>query len=112
MSAATRNRTILLRYIFPSICASLGTWQILRWNQKRRILDELELSIYSQPKSLEEADGLLTTKLKISPVSTGERALLGPRGLGPPLGYGYTLFEKAKLPNGYTDYINNYDLIF
>lgn len=100
---SVRNRTILLRFVFPSICASLGIWQILRWQQKRQLLEELEAKISSEPlkiKSIQELDQAAFSKYEIEPKSTGQRALLGPRGLGAPLYYGYTLFESAKLPSG------------
>ena len=100
---SVKNRTILLRLIFPSICASLGTWQIFRWQQKRQLLQELEAKIRSEPlkiESVQEIEQVPFSKYKIEPKSTGERALLGPRGLGAPLYYGYALFEAAKLPSG------------
>ena len=100
----TRNRTILLRIVFPVICGSLGTWQIMRWQQKQKLLKEMEDIIYGQAHEIEsfagdEIGNGPIMKFKISPKSTGERALLGPRGLGS--GYGYTLFEKVELvPSG------------
>lgn len=100
---STRNRTFLLRFIFPSICGSLGTWQILRWKQKRKILQELETKINSEPlkiESVKEVEQVPFSKYEIEAKSTGKRALLGPRGLSAPLYYGYTLFESAKLPSG------------
>ena len=95
----TGNRTILLRYIFPSICASLGTWQIYRWQRKQLLLKELVDSINSEPIKVESFDSVNSKSLKmaIEAESTGERALLGPRGLSNKSGYGYTLFEKAQL---------------
>ena len=100
----SRNRTILLRLIFPSICGSLGTWQIFRWKRKQQLLKELDEKINSEPfeiKSLDEVTlDKLSAKFKFAVKSTGEQALLGPRGLGGASGYGYTLFEKAQLPNG------------
>lgn len=101
----TRNRTILLRIVFPVICGSLGTWQILRWQRKQKLLQEMEEIIHGQAREIESfasdeiGNGSSIMKFKISPKSTGERALLGPRGLGS--GYGYTLFEKVELvPSG------------
>lgn len=103
MSASIRNRTILLRFILPSICGSLGTWQILRWNQKQKLLQELETKIISRPikiESIGQVEEVPFSKYEIEVKPTGERALLGPRGLGAPLYYGYTLFESVKLPSG------------
>ena len=100
----TRNRIILLRYIFPSICASLGTWQIYRWKGKQIILKELEESVNSLPIKV-DSFGIdfvpsKLVKLIVEVKSLGERALLGPRGFNSITGYGYTLFEKAQLQNG------------
>lgn len=92
---------VLLRYGFPSICASLGTWQIFRWNRKQKILKEIEEQINSTPLQIDSLSQLKSgCKAQLSIKSTGQQALLGPRGLSNSLGYGYTLFEKAKLPNG------------
>lgn len=99
----SRNRTLILRFIFPSICASLGTWQIYRWQNKQIILKELEESINSNPLKVDSLKSLRDTPLKmvIDVESLYDRALLGPRGISSTSGYGYTLFEKAKLQNGY-----------
>lgn len=97
----TRNRTVLLRFVFPSICASLGTWQIFRWQRKQELLKELEEQIKSPPVQIDSVSQLQNgVKGQLSVKSTGQQALLGPRGLSSTLGYGYTLFEKAKLSNG------------
>lgn len=98
----TRNRTFLLRYIFPSICASLGTWQIYRWQRKQILLKELAEAINSEPVKMDSLRAVDNKALQmtVEAESTGERALLGPRGLSSTSGYGYTLFEKARLTNG------------
>ncbi len=97
----SRNRTILLRYVFPSICASLGTWQIFRWQRKHKLLKEIEEQIKSPPVQIDSVSQLPSgVKGHLKVKSTGQQALLGPRGLSSSLGYGYTLFEKAKLANG------------
>ena len=96
------NRTTLLRYVFPSICASLGTWQIYRYQKKQLLLADLQESINSTPTkadSISSIDSKLR-KFTVEARSLGERALLGPRGFSSTSGYGYTLFEKAQLPNG------------
>lgn len=96
------TRTSLLRYIFPSICASLGTWQIYRWQKKQILLKELEEAINSEPLKVDSLNSLQNKPLQlmIEAESMGQRALLGPRGLNSRIGYCYTLFEKAHLPNG------------
>lgn len=95
------NRTVLLRYAFPTICASLGTWQIYRWQRKQDILKQIEEQIASPPVEIDSINQLSEgVKGNLRVTSLGKQALLGPRGFSSTQGYGYTLFEKARLPNG------------
>ena len=101
LMSVTRRRTFLLRYLFPSVCGSLGVWQMFRWQEKKLILKEAEERMFAAPieiESFNEMSGKKSLKYRISPKSTSIMALLGPRGLG--TSYGYTLFEKAILPSG------------
>jgi hypothetical protein len=108
MSSIAQRRTFLLRFVFPSICGSLGIWQIFRWQQKKEILREAQANIFAKSvkvESFNEMSSAKSSKFTIEPQSSGLTALLGPRGF--PTGYGYTLFERAQLANGYNRSANN-----
>ncbi len=98
------SRTALLRFAFPTICASLGTWQVVRWRQKLNLLQHLEAQQSSAPESVHSTAEIDsdTQKYLISGVkSTGQQVLVGPRGNSSiPGGYASLLFEAAELPNG------------
>lgn len=101
----SNRRAALLRFVFPSICGSLGTWQIYRWQCKQEIIKGIEKGLKEEPKLLvsirDVSNGDAFQRYQLEDLeSFNERILVGPRGLGPPLGYGYALFEKAKLKNG------------
>lgn len=101
-----RPRILLLRLVFPSVCASLGTWQVFRWKQKSELLKTLELQQSSAPTpliSLSDVEAASAfQKYQIDGLkTTGRQVLLGPRGNSSiPGGYAYLLFELASLSNG------------
>ena len=100
----SRPRTILLRFVFPAVCASLGTWQVFRWRQKLKLLELIEIQQSAAPKAIRstaEIDSDTEKYLVSGLKSTGKAILVGPRGNSTaPGGYASLLFESAQLSNG------------
>ena len=100
----SRPRVLLLKYVFPSICASLGTWQIFRWRQKLELLQRIENQQLSASKAVLSPSEIDADTRKYSIFglkSTGKQVLVGPRGNSSiPGGYASLLFECAQLSNG------------
>jgi cytochrome oxidase assembly protein ShyY1 len=101
---SSRPRTILLRFVFPTICASLGTWQVFRWRQKLKLLQVIESQQSAAPKTINCTAEINSDTMKYSVSglkSTGKLVLVGPRGNScVPGGYASLLFEGAQLSNG------------